>query len=706
MEKSKENLLIITPDLLGPVTNGGIGTFAYEAAKVLATDFNVTIIFSDNGKKDSWIGIYNEFNVKVISSDELGLLMPKVMGVDGDDEMSYRIFTHLMKSDKTYSRILLQDWKALGFHIVRAKKLGIAFQKSIIETVFHSPSIWSAIGSQSWTSNWRNDELGAIFNARLNYREKYQIENSDSVIFPSNYMKVWAEQNNFNIPEGSIVLNNPYTPTLRIAPRTAGEYSGLAFFGRLEYRKGLDIFLDSLKILKEDNFNFKRIVLLGKFGSIGEIPSNQYVNQFKDETGISIEVHTDLGSKSALNFLNDQNLIAVHPSRRDNLPYSVVETIAEGIPLIASNVGGTADLLSDIDRFEPRPDSLAECIKNKMSEFSRVGDDIQRYEWEIVNENFRSHFTQKTEFYAEPSHKTEDPIISVIIPYYNSHQTIEETLNSIALQTYQNVEILVANCGSESIDSVETFECMKSIFKDDSRFQFLSFPKCSVQFSRNEMANLAQGEYLIFLDSDNVLLRPDSIQILVKAVLHSKLDIVTAGIVGFETKKSPGRFQPWNEMWLPLGDAPHLSWRENVFGDTFGIFRKEKFLAIGGFDETIRFYEDWAIYLRATTRGCKLDVVPLPLLWYRHRPDSRRILSDDFLARRDIFRLFETDLPEKYKGIFENALAAFIFRNNSSISPSRVQILEVMEKIGNRFAKRGSRTRRIILKFLWKLSNY
>ena len=91
--------------------------------------------------------------------------------------------------------------------------------------------------------------------------------------------------------------------------------------------------------------------------------------------------------------------------------------------------------------------------------------------------------------------------ISIIIPIYNAEQFLGYCLNSVLSQTYTNWEAILINDGStdNSLDIAEHYA------ETDSRFQVISIPNGGVSNARNIGLELAQGKYLHFLDSDDML---------------------------------------------------------------------------------------------------------------------------------------------------------------------------------------------------------
>ena len=102
------------------------------------------------------------------------------------------------------------------------------------------------------------------------------------------------------------------------------------------------------------------------------------------------------------------------------------------------------------------------------------------------------------------------PLVSVVVISYNSSKTIEETLDSIKAQTYDNIELIVAD--DNSVDN--TSDIAESYANGELRINAYDSPGSGVSYARNYGMRLARGRYLGFLDSDDSL-DPDYLSVLV-----------------------------------------------------------------------------------------------------------------------------------------------------------------------------------------------
>ncbi len=108
--------------------------------------------------------------------------------------------------------------------------------------------------------------------------------------------------------------------------------------------------------------------------------------------------------------------------------------------------------------------------------------------------------------------------VTIIVPIYNAKNTIEQCVKSIIKQTYKNLQIILINDGSTD----DTFEICKKLELTDSRILLIDKENEKVSKTRNKGLELAEGEYLMFVDSDDSI-QENMIEILVKNIEEYEL---------------------------------------------------------------------------------------------------------------------------------------------------------------------------------------
>lgn len=113
------------------------------------------------------------------------------------------------------------------------------------------------------------------------------------------------------------------------------------------------------------------------------------------------------------------------------------------------------------------------------------------------------------------------PKVTIIIPVYNTEQYLAQCLDSAIKQTYQNLEILCVNDGSKD----NSLEILKEYHEKDSRVVIVSQANGGLSAARNTGLDHAAGDYVQFLDSDDVLAQ-DAVEKLVQQAHKDNLDVL------------------------------------------------------------------------------------------------------------------------------------------------------------------------------------
>lgn len=105
-------------------------------------------------------------------------------------------------------------------------------------------------------------------------------------------------------------------------------------------------------------------------------------------------------------------------------------------------------------------------------------------------------------------------LVSIVIPLYNKENSIKNTIDSVLSQSYSNLELIIVNDGStdNSKSIVEKYQ--------DTRIRLLSQENHGISYSRNKGIKEAKGEWILFLDADDLLL-PKSLEKLLNSVTDS-----------------------------------------------------------------------------------------------------------------------------------------------------------------------------------------
>lgn len=221
------------------------------------------------------------------------------------------------------------------------------------------------------------------------------------------------------------------------------------------------------------------------------------------------------------------------------------------------------------------------------------------------------------------------PLVSVVIPTYNRVELVQQAIDSVLAQSYPQLEVIVVDDGS----SDGTGAMLNAQYGQQIHYLWQANQGESV--ARNRGIAVANGEYIAFLDSDDQWL-PTKIERQVEAMECAK-DISVIGcqayLIDVEGKpiKNASLFTDLPETGVSL----ERSLLVNTFGGgSIALMRSHLLRQLGGFDPTIRFGEDWDLWLRVLINGGKLEVLPEPLARVRrHRHTQCHLPSPENTER-------------------------------------------------------------------------
>lgn len=203
------------------------------------------------------------------------------------------------------------------------------------------------------------------------------------------------------------------------------------------------------------------------------------------------------------------------------------------------------------------------------------------------------------------------PLVSVITACYNSAETVGETIESVRGQTYPCIEHIIVDDGSTD----DVAEVLKSYAQDD-RVVFIQRENGGVSSARNTGFARSKGEFIIFLDADD-LLRPEYVETCLR-MLSDNPDarIAVSGVEEFGVGK------------LKL-QIPPFDFEKYIFENTFpccAMIRRKDFLRCGPYDESMSFAEDWSLFISILKEDPIVEISP-ELLVLRRRHEDKESLS-------------------------------------------------------------------------------
>lgn len=221
------------------------------------------------------------------------------------------------------------------------------------------------------------------------------------------------------------------------------------------------------------------------------------------------------------------------------------------------------------------------------------------------------------------------PSFSVVIPAYQVAEFVGEAVGSALNQTLPPLEVIVCDDGStDDIDgALAPYLDRITLIRQENR---------GLPAAKNAGARVASGEFVSILDGDDTYL-PHRLEELGRlAAARPDLDILTTDVEIERAGEVIGRFYG-NEPFVV--DDQRLGMIRRCFITTLSAVRRDRLLAVDGFDESIDCADDWDCWLRLVLGGSKIGCVDEPLARYRLRSGAmteRR--SRDFAGRLTVLR--------------------------------------------------------------------
>ena len=210
-----------------------------------------------------------------------------------------------------------------------------------------------------------------------------------------------------------------------------------------------------------------------------------------------------------------------------------------------------------------------------------------------------------------PMSLQDESLVSVVIPAYNYAHLIQETLQSVQAQTYQNWECIVVDDGSTD----NTADVVRAVANADPRVRYIYQPRGRQAAARNTGIQNARGNYFQFLDADDLIEEKKLEQQVRFLANHPEVDITYVGARYFRDDDVSQRllsrqYSTWEgpESWMPevSGTGEQLLpilLRNNITVMNSPLMRRRVIDQIGPFDTSLTAAEDWLYLIKCAVAG-------------------------------------------------------------------------------------------------------
>lgn len=226
-----------------------------------------------------------------------------------------------------------------------------------------------------------------------------------------------------------------------------------------------------------------------------------------------------------------------------------------------------------------------------------------------------------------------NPLISVIVPCYNDGRYINECIESVHNQSYENYEIIIINDGSNDL-------------KTNKILRAISHPKITVFETKNQGVSLARnfgiekskGIYILPLDADDKI----GLNFIGQAIkiLESRptVKVVGCDVMLFGDKNGILQFEPYSIEKLICKNIIVVS----------SVYRRSDFNNIGGYNPNMKDgFEDWDFWLSFLKNGGDVYKIDSVEFYYRIKKDSR-----NNLLNKEKFKKLRRQIYENHKDLY------------------------------------------------------
>jgi glycosyltransferase involved in cell wall biosynthesis len=504
--------------------------------------------------------------------------------------------------------VIAHDLGAPGYAALRLRQAGLAFADTLFVVFCHGPRRYVLDLSPTVAVGDLQTVVG------VSILEQAAVELADVVVSPSAYLVDWMRARGWQLPERTRVI--PYfteSTALGVAGppparRDAGRIRRLAFFGRVDEKKGVKVLTAALNALEPELIEGLELDFVGKTTRTWTHERVESLLSAETRRTLGhVAFETELDQPQALERLHRAGTLVVMPSLQENSPNTVYECLEHGIPFIAADVGGVRELIAPEDRprvlFQPTPESLHDTLRRLLG-------------GGVVPAPARPGFEA-----GEPFARWAEVVVATPRRPENGSRQPDERVD---------VVVVVARRSGEAEASAS--RCLAALKRQSySNFETV------VAASRQE--GLAEGSapYVAFLNEDDVP-SYDWLETLVRARRATKADAVGCGL---RIASEPGAAT----LHFFEGDPGGRAALVNGYG-TVALLRRA---ALAGTTTPwpLEGDADWPLLARLAAAGASIVSIPLALVERRGAPGSA---ESDPEAALLVAQELERTLPDPLRG--------------------------------------------------------
>lgn len=616
-----------------PLHGGGISTYCFFTAQMLAqAGMQVTVFINDDSIND-FIVTDEKKGIRVIRFNTDRDNLNKVLGYTA--KLSYAFATivkQIIEQDGKPDFIEAQDYLGIAYYLTQFKHAGYSFLSDLpILITIHSPAFiylaYNKVPVYCYPDFWTGE------------MEKQSITAADALIAPSFFIIKEIESYISLATKKITVIANPYQK--HAIKDIVFERNRIVYYGKLSPQKGSFALLTYFKVLWDEGFPYPLHIIGGtdivyhpEQQTMGQLIEKKYATYIQQ--GL-LKLHGKIKPQQIERYLKDAHVVIV-PSIVDNLPYIVMEAMSLGKVVLVSKQGGQNEMIEEgVSGFSfdhDIPATFAEQLKKIVllddETIQQIGlnarEQIEKlYSFDVIaaqkinflktiqsNKTRQDYFPflHQQEMIPIAGTGAAKGLLSVVIPYFNMGNYIDDCLQSINNSSYKNIEIIIINDGSidrQSIDKLNTL-------RNNNELIIIDRKNAGLAATRNFGASIAKGQFLAFLDADDKV---------APAYYHKAIHALERNKNVFFIGAWTQYFENSNTLWPAFTPQPPYALVHNPVNSSALVYKKDAFWAAGLNDaDTGYVMEDYESVINMLHNGLNGIVLPEVLFYYRVRSGS------------------------------------------------------------------------------------
>jgi glycosyltransferase involved in cell wall biosynthesis len=240
------------------------------------------------------------------------------------------------------------------------------------------------------------------------------------------------------------------------------------------------------------------------------------------------------------------------------------------------------------------------------------------------------------------------PKVSVCIPTYNRMDYLVETLESVFTQSYRDFEVVIVDDGSTD-GTRQIFE--QKSFPVNIRYHWQE--NAGDAAARNSLIDLARGEYISFIDSDDLLM-PKALEKMVSVMDSEPEDLIVYG--GYIRIDEHGNTIDKNKRKLYNGNITKHLFQDIIVHTCGSLFPRKALVDHGGFDTSLRVCSDYSLWLQLSLKY-KFRFIDCPT--FKRRRHGSNLSVPSYLNRLTELQVLERFYHEQGGDKIVSAKAAY-----------------------------------------------